>query len=226
MAFKVIKQDVLRENNTVAGEIRRSLAEKGIFMMNIISSPGAGKTSFLERTGPLLKKEGIPFVILAGDCFTSKDAERIDSLDLPVVQINTGNACHIDAQLVKKALDEVDLDKTELVIVENVGNLVCPAEFDVGEDMKIAVMSTPEGHDKPSKYPLLIEESGIVLINKTDLIKYTDFDIESCERDIRSINPGVKILRISCRTGEGIDDFLSWLKLKLSNKKGKKNEIR
>ena len=219
MAFKVIKENVLKANDDVATGIRSSLSEKNVLMINIISSPGAGKTSFLERIGPVLKEKGISFCIVTGDCFTTRDAERLDKLALPVIQINTGNACHIDAQLVEKSLREIDMDKTDLIIVENVGNLVCPAEFDLGEDMKIAFLSTAEGQDKPLKYPLLIEESPLAIINKMDLAGYVDFDIDFAEESILKTNPNTEIMKISCRTGEGIEDFITWISERIKKKK-------
>ncbi|MDP8258558.1 MAG: hydrogenase nickel incorporation protein HypB [Candidatus Aadella gelida] len=222
MAFKVIKENILKDNDKTASKIRSSLKEKKVFMMNMISSPGAGKTSLLEKAGPLLKKEGISFTILTGDCFTSRDAERMDALSLPVVQINTGNACHIDAGLVRAALSNVEIDGLDLVIVENVGNLVCPAEFDIGEDEKVALLSTAEGHDKPEKYPLLIQESEVALINKTDLLEHVDFDMRYAEKSLCTVNPGIKIIRMSCKTGEGIDNFIEWVKDKIKTKKEQK----
>lgn len=221
MAFKVIKENILSANKDVACEIKSSMDQKNILMINIISSPGSGKTSFLEKVGPLLKEANINFTILTGDCFTSRDAERIDKLNLPVVQINTGNACHIDAQLVKKALEEVNLEGLDLVIVENVGNLVCPAEFDIGEDMKIAFLSTPEGADKPLKYPLLVKMSNLAIINKIDLLDYVDFDMDFCQECIKKINPDLDILKISCKTGDGITDFIDWIKQQITIKKEK-----
>ena len=219
MGFKVIKQNVLKENDEVAGVIREMLEDKSVFMVDIISSPGSGKTSLLEKVGPRLKDDGINFIVLTGDCYTTMDAERIDAVGVPVVQINTDGACHLDAQFIKKALKGTGLGKLDLVIIENVGNLVCPAAFDLGEDMKIAVIIAPEGHDKPSKYPLLIEESPMAIINKIDLIPYTDFDIKKCEKAIRDINPDIRIMRTSCRTGEGIDGLVDWFKKEITIKK-------
>ncbi|MDP8299431.1 MAG: hydrogenase nickel incorporation protein HypB [Candidatus Tantalella remota] len=221
MSFKVIKENILKSNDDVAGGIRERLASRSILMIDIVSSPGAGKTSFLENIGPRLKAKGVRFEILAGDCYTSRDAERIDRLGLPVVQINTAGACHIDAQLIGKALDTIDIDSLDLVIVENVGNLVCPACFDLGEDMKIAFLSTAEGHDKPEKYPLLVEESPVAVINKTDLLEHLDFDMEYCVESIRKINPRAKIMKMSCKTGEGIEEFMEWLDEKIKMKKEK-----
>jgi hydrogenase nickel incorporation protein HypB len=219
MSFKIIKENVLRANDDVAAGIKTELDVAGVLMINIISSPGAGKTSLLERVGPRLKESGIPFFVLTGDCFTSRDAERMDALGIPVVQINTGNACHIDAQLIKRALTEVNLAATDLVIVENVGNLVCPAEFDLGEDMKVALLSTAEGDDKPMKYPLLIQECSLAVINKTDLLPHVDFDVDLCEKIIGDVNPSLEVMRVSCRTGDGIDRFIDWITEKVKNKK-------
>jgi hydrogenase nickel incorporation protein HypB len=208
MAFKVIKENILKANDDVADNLRQKLKASKTLMINFVSSPGSGKTSFLEKLGPLLKEKNISFGIVIGDCFTSRDAERVDALDLPVVQINTGNACHIDAQLIEKSLEQFDISKLDLIIVENVGNLVCPAEFDLGEDHKIAFLSVAEGHDKPMKYPLLFQESGIAVINKIDLMDAVDFDMEFCKNSINKINPAIDILEVSCKTGFGIDRFL------------------
>ena len=218
MAFKVIKENILRANDNVAQRIREKMAQEKTLMINIISSPGAGKTSFLEKLGPLLKEEGINFVILTGDCFTTRDADRMDALGLPVVQINTGNACHIDAQLIEKSLEYVDISKQDIIIVENVGNLVCPAEFDLGENHKIAFLSTAEGHDKPLKYPLIIQESVLAIINKIDLKEYVDFDMEFSKQSIKQINPGTEILEMSCKTGQGVDKFVNWIKNNITKK--------
>lgn len=221
MAFKVIKENILKANDDVAARTRYILARKKTLMVNIISSPGAGKTSLLENAGPKLMEAGISFMILTGDCFTTRDAERMDALELPVAQINTGNACHIDAQLVGKGLEGLDLGALDLVIVENVGNLVCPAEFDVGEDMKIGLFSTAEGADKPMKYPLLVKESDLAIINKLDLVDHVDFDLEFCLKCINDVNPALNILKVSCKTGEGIDGFIDWIKEKVKEKKEK-----
>ncbi len=207
MGFKVIKENILKSNDDVAQIIKESLSKSKTLMINIISSPGAGKTSFLEKIGPMLKDANINTTIISGDCFTSMDAERLDALGLDAIQINTGNACHIDAGLVKKALEGVDLEAADLVIVENVGNLVCPAEFNIGEDFKVAFHSTPEGHDKPIKYPLLTKESRYTILNKMDLLGYLDFDMSFFDRTVLEINPRISILKVSCKTGEGIGAF-------------------
>ena len=221
MTFKVIKENILKTNEDIASGIRLAMP-KDTLMINIISSPGAGKTAFIEKIGPMLKKDGVSFLVITADCFTSKDAQRIDAVGVPVMQINTGNACHIDAQLIKKALSDVDIQKLDLIIVENVGNLVCPAEFDIGEDAKIAFLSTAEGADKPAKYPLLIRESEIVIINKMDLIEHTDFDINECRENIKQINPKLNIIEISCRNGENLDQFMGWIKERIVKRKEEK----
>jgi hydrogenase nickel incorporation protein HypB len=222
MSFKVIKESILKANDDVAEEIRAQMTESKTLMINIISSPGAGKTAFLEKIGPVFKEKGVKFAIITGDCFTSRDAERIDRLNLPVTQINTGNACHIDATLVKAAIDELDFSEgMDLVIVENVGNLVCPAEFDVGEDFKIAFFSTTEGADKPIKYPLLVNEGKMCIINKSDLLEYVDFDIAFCEKSILKLNPQIEIFKTSCKTGEGINAIFDWLENNIKIKKEK-----
>ncbi|MDA3798174.1 MAG: hydrogenase nickel incorporation protein HypB [Kiritimatiellae bacterium] len=221
MTFKVIKENILKANDNVALRIRQKMTQEKTLMINIISSPGAGKTALLEKIGPMLKEEGINFIILIGDCFTSRDAERMDALDLPVVQINTGNSCHIDAQLIEKSLEDVDVSAQDIIIVENVGNLVCPAEFDLGENHKIALFSTAEGDDKPLKYPLVIQESVLAIINKIDLLEYVNFDMEFSKQSIKQINPNIEILEMSCKTGQGIDKFVQWIKNNITKKEKK-----
>ncbi len=219
MAFKVIEKNILKASEDTANENREVLRHNNVFTVNIISSPGAGKTSLIERVGPVLKEEGVPFTVITGDCFTTRDAERIDVLKIPVIQINTGNACHINGQLIKAALKDVDLTKMDLLIIENVGNLVCPAQFDLGEDTKIALFSVPEGDDKPVKYPLIIKQSRLALINKMDLLEHSDFDVSFCEESIKKINPGIETLLISCKKDEGLDGFISWVKENIKIKK-------
>ncbi|MBF0253139.1 MAG: hydrogenase nickel incorporation protein HypB [Candidatus Omnitrophica bacterium] len=219
MAFKVIKEDIIKANDNVADDIRKKMKEHNVLMLNMISSPGSGKTSLLEKIGPMLKKMDVNAAIVAGDCFTSRDAERLNALDIEVVQINTGNSCHIDAQLVAKSLEGMDFDKLDLIIVENVGNLVCPAEFDIGEDHKIAVFSTAEGEDKPIKYPLLVKESIYGIINKIDLLPYTDFNIDFFRTSIKKLNPNMKIVETSCKTGLGLEELAGWIKEKTNEKK-------
>jgi hydrogenase nickel incorporation protein HypB len=210
MKVKVVT-DILGANERVAGENRRLFKDSGVFVINVMSSPGAGKTTLLEKTLAALKDE-MKIGVIEGDVATTADAERIEKMGVPVVQINTGSMCHLDGSMVKSALDEFDLPALDLLIVENVGNLVCPAEFNVGEDCKVMLLSVAEGDDKPLKYPLMFHESSALVINKTDLIPYTNFDIEKAKRDSLSINPRLKIFPLSCRTGEGLDGWYGWLK--------------
>jgi hydrogenase nickel incorporation protein HypB len=210
MKVKVVT-DILGANERVAEENRRLFKESGVFVINVMSSPGAGKTTLLEKTLAALKDE-MKIGVIEGDVATTADAERIEKMGVPVVQINTGSMCHLDGSMVKSALDEFDLSALDLLIVENVGNLVCPAEFNVGEDCKVMLLSVAEGDDKPLKYPLMFHESSALVINKTDLIPYTNFDIEKAKRDSLSINPRLKIFPLSCRTGEGLDGWYGWLK--------------
>jgi len=221
MGFKVIKENILKSNDNTAGLIRESLSKTKTYMINIISSPGAGKTTLIEKITPLLKDERIDFLVITGDCFTSNDAKRIDSSGASAIQINTGNSCHIDAGFVQKAIEEADKSDVDLIIVENVGNLVCPAEFDVGEDAKIGIISTPEGDDKPLKYPLLFTESELVIINKVDLLEHLPFNIEECKKNIQGVNSDAKILEIAALEGKGLSEFVLWIKERIEQKKEK-----
>jgi hydrogenase nickel incorporation protein HypB len=206
-----VKTDILGANDRVAGDNRRLFDENGVFVINIMSSPGAGKTTLLERTLAALKDE-MRIAVIEGDVATTADAERIEAMGVPVVQINTGSACHLDGAMIRDALDEFDLAELDLLIVENVGNLVCPAEFKVGEDHKVMLLSTTEGDDKPLKYPLMFHESSVLIINKTDLIPYTNFSMDKAVKDSLSINPKLDVFPVSCRTGEGLDGWYGWLR--------------
>jgi len=179
-----------------------------------MSSPGAGKTTFLEKIIPELK-EKFNVGVIEGDIQNTYDAEKISKLDVPVVQINTGGACHIDGNMVKEALPDLPLEDIDILILENVGNLVCPAEFNIGEDLKIMMLSVTEGDDKPLKYPLMFKVSQALLINKIDLLEYVDFNIEKAINDAKKINPELEIFKISCKNEKGLDDFLGWLGIKI-----------
>lgn len=207
--IKVYK-DLQGENEVWAAKTRTVLAEKKIGMINIIGSPGCGKTTLLEKIGSLLQAR-LPFAVLEGDVETTRDAERLDQKGITVSQLLTSGACHLEAKLVHYALLDLPLDTLRLVVVENVGNLVCPAEFDVGEHAKIAVLSVTEGEDKPIKYPLLFSEAKAVLITKTDLLPYIPYDIDACENYIRQVNPSVPIFRLSTLNGVGMQEWLDWL---------------
>ncbi len=213
-----VLEGVFDANEIIAAQNRKALDEFGVFMMNLMASPGAGKTSFIMRT--LEGVEGrLATAVIEGDIAGKVDSERISEAGIPAVQINTGGSCHLEARQVNSALKHVDLDQTDLVIVENVGNLVCPAEFKLGEDLKVMILSVAEGHDKPLKYPLMFSESHVLIVNKIDLIPHTDFDMEALEETVLKMNPGVVIFKVSCRTGEGLPEWSSFLVKKVRDAK-------
>lgn len=206
-----IEKKVLSKNDEVAADIRRRLQERKIVALNLVSSPGSGKTSLLERTLERLAGK-LNLAIIAGDVQTQNDADRLARAGAERVQpIVTGGACHLDAQMVSDALDRIDLSGVDVLFVENVGNLVCPAGFDLGEDMKVVVMSTTEGDDKPLKYPTMFRRSSVLIINKTDLLAYSDFDLETAKKNAWSINADLRTFDLSCRTGAGLDAWFQWL---------------
>lgn len=211
---------VLQENDEVARENRSRFQEHRVFVLNLMSSPGSGKTSTLERTiGQLAGR--LRMGIIEGDIYTTKDAERIEALGVPVVQINTAGTCHLDARMIRPVLDDFDLENLDLLIVENVGNLVCPAEFDLGEDARATVLSIAEGDDKPMKYPLVFRQAQAVLINKIDLLPYTDCDLEAMERDLKLINNDLLIYRVSARENMGFELWAQWLEEQVRQKQSK-----
>ena len=201
---------ILEANDRIALENRRLFDKAGLFVINLMSAPGAGKTSVLEKT--LSQESGLRIGVIEGDIAGSDDAERIEKLGAPVVQINTGGACHLDANMIYEVLDDLPLGELDLLFIENVGNLVCPAEFKVGEDIKVMLLSIAEGHDKPLKYPLMFQESSALLLNKMDLAPYLDVDIDKIRRDSLSLNPDLKIFEVSCKTGEGIPAWIDWIR--------------
>ena len=217
MEIKVMA-NILDKNDRMAAEVNAHLSGKGIFVFNLLGSPGSGKTSVLEQTIDALKDE-IRMAVIEGDLFTSKDAQRIARHGIPVVQINTGGGCHLDAAMVQQVLPKLDLDALDMIIIENVGNLVCPAEFNIGEDLKVTVLSITEGEDKPLKYPLMFKEASAAILNKVDLLPYTSFDMDAAVEDITSINPRIALFRMSCRTGEGLGAWFDWLKGAVRDKK-------
>ena len=209
MEIKLVK-NILEANEVIASENRRLFREKGIYVVNLMGSPGAGKTTLLERTLEYLgdkKRIGV----IEGDIATSRDAQRIAHYAIPTVQINTGGACHLDGNMVRGGIEELDLDQIDLLIVENVGNLVCPAEFTIGENDKVMIISVPEGDDKPEKYPLMFQVSSLLLLNKIDLLPYLDFDMERFRGDALKVNPKLEIMAISCKSGEGLDNWFRWI---------------
>jgi hydrogenase nickel incorporation protein HypB len=211
MSTKItVVKNVLDANDRLAAENRALFTQKKIFVVNLMSSPGAGKTSLLERT--IQELQGTRKIgVIEGDIQDTYDADRIAALDIPVVQINTGGACHIDGNMVREALPGLNIDNMDLLFVENVGNLVCPAEFDIGEQMKIMILSTPEGADKPAKYPLMFQSSTALIINKIDLLPYVNFDLEKAKRDALILNPKLLIFEVSCKTGAGLEVWIRWL---------------
>lgn len=210
--------NILQANDELTAINRKKLDEKAIYVINLMSSPGSGKTSILEKIISKLNAN-IKTAVIEGDLYTTMDAQRIEAKGVPVVQINTGGACHLDAYMIKDAIGSLNLDGIELLIVENVGNLVCPAEFEIGEDIKITVLSTTEGNDKPLKYPLAFEKSGVVILNKIDLIEYTNFDKQKFYDDVKSINNKAIFFETSCTKDIGLDDLCEWIKGKVKEKK-------
>jgi hydrogenase nickel incorporation protein HypB len=203
-------QNVLQANAKKAAEIRTLLQQKKVLMLNLISSPGSGKTSLLEKTLPLLKGK-YRVAVIEGDVETDRDAKRLASYHVPVVLINTSGACHLESVSIEQAFLALDLNNLDLIFVENVGNLVCPAEFDIGENAKVAILSTPEGDDKPEKYPLLFREAALVILNKIDLLEQVDFSLTSFYRDINRLNSKLEVIEASCKNGTGIDHWVRWI---------------
>lgn len=213
MEIKVMKR-VLGRNQDKAETIRQLLGEKNVKMYNFISSPGAGKTALLEKTCEALK-EKMKVGIIEGDVSTDRDAQRLKRFGNPIVLINTEGGCHLDSNSIEKALEEFNLDQLEALFVENVGNLVCPSHFDLGEHAKIAVVSTSEGDDKPIKYPMLFRDAEAVLLNKVDLLEYTNFNYDNFMNDLRDVNPTVPLFETSCTTGKGLEKWYEWLTSKV-----------
>jgi hydrogenase nickel incorporation protein HypB len=213
-----VVEDALDANNTIAAANRSDFDRAGVTVVNLMSAPGAGKTTLLERSLEGLVNTDPPTLrvgVLEGDVAGSFDADRISVLHIPVVQLNTDNGfggeCHLDANMVRSALPAVPLDEIDILLVENVGNLVCPAEFRIGEDAKMMVCSVTEGEDKPLKYPLMFRSCELVVINKIDLLQYLDFDIDRLEANIMQVNPNATVLRVSAKTGEGVEAFREWM---------------
>src|SRR5450631_2179771 len=205
-----IEEDILAKNNRLASFNRALFKDKGIFVLNLVSSPGSGKTTLLERTLRDLK-ERFRCAVIEGDQQTDNDARRIAATGVPVKQINTGAGCHLDAHMIMHGTDTFDLDNLDILLVENVGNLVCPAAFDLGENHKVVVLSVTEGEDKPLKYPQMFHNSTVMLLNKTDLLPHLDFDVELCRQYARRVSPDITIFEISARSGEGMDAWYQWL---------------
>ena len=217
MEIKLVK-DILQANEVIAAQNKELFTQKGIYVINLMGGAGAGKTTLLERTIERLKGRR-RMAVIEGDIATSRDAERIAAHGIPAVQINTGGECHLDGNMVRGGIGQLDLAGIDLLVVENVGNLVCPAEFNVGEDAKAMISSVAEGDDKPLKYPLMFQVSSVLLLNKIDLLPHVAFDVERFRADALKVNPRLEIIPISCTTGEGFDGWLRWLEER-SGKRG------
>jgi hydrogenase nickel incorporation protein HypB len=209
MKIKVNKK-ILERNEDFAESNRKFFKKKNIFCINMISSPGSGKTTILEKTAKALKNK-INIAVIEGDLYTEFDADRIRKTGLPAVQIETKGACHLSAQQITKALHQLDTDKLDIVVIENVGNLVCPSDFDLGETARAVVLSTAEGDDKCAKYPKAFAQADVLLINKIDLVKHLDFNISRVKRDAKKLNKDLKIFEISAKTAKGMQGWFNWL---------------
>jgi hydrogenase nickel incorporation protein HypB len=217
--IKVLR-DVLKANDAIAEQNRQKFRESNVAVFNLIGSPGAGKTSVLEAAIEKLKNDS-RIGVIEGDIATSRDAERIAKLGVETLQINTRGACHLDANMIATALAEFPYRDLDLLFIENVGNLVCPAGYDLGEDAKIVVISVPEGEDKPAKYPVIFRNASLMLLNKMDLLPHCTFDVEAMKQDALGVNPDLDIIGTSCTTGEGVDEWVTWLAKKLEQRDAK-----
>jgi hydrogenase nickel incorporation protein HypB len=212
MAIKTIdvKEDILNANDMLAESLKLKFVGSHVFVMNLMSSPGAGKTSTILKIIEALSNK-VKIGVIEGDIASDVDAQKIGAANVDVVQINTNGSCHLDANMILGATQQLGLDGKALLIIENVGNLVCPAEFKLGENIKVMILSIPEGHDKPLKYPLMFTESDALILNKVDLLPYTDFDMDELRKTVMAMNPKIKIFPISAKTGEGLAELTSWL---------------
>lgn len=212
-----VYRDLMGANEEWAAKIRALLAEKHVHMLNIIGGPGCGKTTLLEKLAERFRGR-IRWAVLEGDIETTRDADRLARLDVQSAQLLTGGGCHLEAKMVHHALADLPLDELDLVVVENVGNMVCPAEFDIGEHAKIAVLSVTEGEDKPLKYPLLFHEAKAAIVTKIDLLPHLAFDLEVCLGCIRQVNGAIPIFQVASRTGAGLDEWISWVENRLEKR--------
>ncbi len=205
-----IREEILSDNQELAGKIRADLGRHGVFMLNLMSSPGAGKTSLILRTLSALR-DRVRIGVIEGDIASSVDAEKVSREGVPAVQLRTGGFCHLDAPMIERALKELDLADLDCIIIENVGNLVCPAEFDTGSQRRAMILSVPEGDDKPLKYPLMFSVCDALVVNKVDYLGTSDFDLERLSERVCRLNPAIRIFPVSCKTGEGIAEWTGWL---------------
>ena len=205
-----LEQKVLSENDRIAQRLRDRFLARGLFCLNFISSPGSGKTSLLERTLERFRTSE-KVALLTGDIQTDNDAKRLARFGFPVKQITTGGTCHLDARMIERALEDWPLESLDMLLIENVGNLVCPSSYDLGEAAKVVVLSTAEGEDKPLKYPAIFFKSELLILNKTDLLPYVSFDLAQARANALQVHPGMEIVELSCKTGAGFDDWMKWL---------------
>ncbi len=211
-----VEMDILSKNNGYAAENRSFFSKKGILALNLVSSPGSGKTSILETSLTVLKDK-ISLKVIEGDQQTTQDADRINKTGVQALQVNTGKGCHLDAHMIGHTFDTLNIEEDSLLFIENVGNLVCPAAFDLGEYCKVVILSVTEGEDKPLKYPDMFAASDLMLLNKVDLLPHLNFDVEKCINFARQVNPKIQILQTSATSGEGMDKWYSWLKAQMSS---------
>lgn len=211
-----IKEGILDENNEEADELRGMLRLKKTFLLNLMASPGAGKTSLILKTIEALRKK-LTMGVIEADIDSMVDAEKVQEKGINAVQLRTGGFCHLDASMVKKGLDAMEIDETDFIIIENVGNLVCPAEFDTGAIKNAMILSVPEGDDKPLKYPLMFRVCDALVVNKIDYLELSDFDMNAMKERVLNLNPKIKIFEVSCRTGQGIEKWADWLKDEISS---------
>lgn len=208
---------VLNENARVAADLRERFAEHNVLVVNLISSPGSGKTTLLEKTLEALPRDG-GVAVLTGDLQTENDANRLKRYGFPVKQITTGGTCHLDARMIEKHIADWDLSQLELLIIENVGNLVCPSSYDLGEAAKIVLLSVTEGEDKPLKYPSIFFKSELMVLTKTDLLPYVPFDASAAIANARRVHPGMEVVKVSCQTGDGLCEWMNWLERRAGNR--------
>jgi hydrogenase nickel incorporation protein HypB len=206
-----IREDILSDNQQLAEEIRQNLHREGVFMLNLMASPGGGKTSLILETIHRIRNE-FRIAVIEGDIDSTVDAEKVAALGIPAVQLRTGGACHLDAPMIRMALDGMDLSALDLLLIENVGNLVCPAEFDTGATKRAMILSVPEGDDKPLKYPLMFSVCDALVVNKIDYLPDPGFSMTVLRERVLKLNPAIRIFAVSCRTGEGLDDWIHWLR--------------
>ena len=213
-----VVRNILEANVVIAKELNKIFLQRKILALNLMSSPGAGKTTLLERTLADLKNE-FKMAVIEGDVQTNNDARRVAATGAQALQINTDGGCHLDSSMVLEAVNKMNLEGVDILFIENVGNLVCPAEFSVGEDYKVTILSVAEGDDKPEKYPLIFAESRVMLLNKIDLLPYVDFNLERASNFARSLNKEIEIFPVSAKTGEGLDSWYDWLRQEVAKKK-------